>query len=292
MEEDGFIGVFDSGVGGLSVWSEIVRQLPHARTVYVADQAHVPYGCRSLMEVRAFAEVITRFLLDQGAKIIVIASNTTSAAALYHLRERFPDVPFVGMEPALKPAIERTRTGAVGVMATPATFQGGLFANLVKRYSGDVCLLCQPCPGLVEAVEAGALDCAETEVLLKKYLGPMVDADVDQLVLGCTHYPFLRPLIQRLVNPGTTVIDPAAPVARQVAKVLAERGTRGPSSRHSNPHGNRNGKHVFFTSNDVSSFTHRIRQLLSNSLADGPNVRPLAWLEDRLEMDPGWDEER
>ncbi len=286
MEEGGFIGVFDSGVGGLSVWSEIVRQLPHERTVYVADQAHVPYGCRSLDEVRAFAEGITRFLLDQGAAIIVVASNTASAAALYHLRKTFPRVPFVGMEPALKPAVERTGTGAVGVIATPATFQGELFTNLVKRCNGDVRLHSQACPGLVEVVEAGALDCTETESLLKSYLSPMIEADIDQLVLGCTHYPFLRPVIERLMGPGTTVIDPAPSVARQVANVLTQQGTRTAmaSSTDSKPRCRHEADHIFYTSSDVAAFSHVIKQLLSPSLADRPVVRPVVWPADRMEM--------
>jgi len=286
MGDNGYIGVFDSGVGGLSVWREIVRQLPRERTVYVADQAHVPYGCRSLGEVRGFAEEITRFLLGQGCRIIVIASNTTSAAALYHLRKMFPDVSFVGMEPALKPAIERTRTGAVGVIATPATFQGELFANLVKRYTEDVWLLSQACPGLVEAVEAGALDCDETEALLEKYVSPMIEADVDQLVLGCTHYPFLRPVIERLMGTGTTVIDPAPSVARQVAHVLTQQEARTPSSINPKP-GGYHGNHIFYTSSDVPAFSHLIEQLLSPSLADQPDVRQVAWQANRLEMQPG-----
>jgi glutamate racemase len=286
MGVGGFIGVFDSGVGGLSVWREIVRQLPYERTLYVADQAHVPYGCRSLDEVREFAERITRFLLDQGAGIIVIASNTTSAAALYHLRETFPDVPFVGMEPALKPAIEQTRTGAVGVIATPATFQGELFASLVKRWTEDVCLLSQACPGLVDAVESGALDCYETEALLERYLSPMIEADVDQLVLGCTHYPFLRPVIERLMGPGTAVIDPAPAVARQVAHVLIERQPELPFSVDPNTCGHNDSKHTFYTSGDVTVFTHLIAQLMGFTLEDRLDVRPVAWLAGRLELQP------
>ena len=286
MRNGGCIGVFDSGVGGLSVWREVVRQLPHERTVYVADQAHVPYGDRSLDEVREFAEEITRFLLDQGSRIIVIASNTTSAAALYHLRETFPDVPFVGMEPALKPAIEHTRTGAVGVMATPGTFEGELFANLVKRYTEGVWLLSQSCPGLVESVEAGALDCNETEALLEKYLSPMIEAGVDQLVLGCTHYPFLLPVIERLMGPGTAVIDPAPSVARQVAHVLTQLETEKPSPGDPGARDYHNGNHVFCTSSDVTEFADLIEQLLTPSPADPPKVRQVAWLADRLELEP------
>lgn len=288
MEVGGPIGVFDSGVGGLTVWREIVRQLPRERTVYVADQAHVPYGCRSLGKVRKFAEGIARFLLDQGVRIVVIASNTASAAALYHLRQMFPDMSFVGMEPALKPAIERTCTGAVGVIATPATFQGDLFANLVKRYTENVSVLSQACPGLVEAVEAGAIDCNETEALLEKYLAPMIGAEVDQLVLGCTHYPFLRPVIQRLVGPGTEVIDPAPSVARQVAQVLTTRQeTKTPSSIGSTPCNRDDVDHIFYTSGDVTAFTQLIKQLVSPSLIDPPDVRSIVWMADRLEIKAG-----
>jgi len=214
------IGIFDSGVGGLSVWREIARQLPLEDTLYLADQAHVPYGSRSLNEVREHSEGITRFLLGWGAKIIVVACNTASAAALHHLRRTFPDVPFVGMEPAVKPAVERTRTGVVGVIATQATFQGELFASLLERYAGDVGVLIQACQGLVEAVEAGALDTPETEALLRHYLTPLIEAGADQLVLGCTHYPFLRPLIERVV--GCLLYTSPSP--------RDQRGSRMPSS--------------------------------------------------------------
>jgi len=283
MRGHGFIGIFDSGVGGLSVWRQVVRQLPGQATLYLADQAHVPYGSRSLNEVCEFAEGITRFLLAQGAKIIVIASNTTSAAALYYLRDLFPDVPFVGMEPALKPAIESTRTGVVGVIATPVTFQGELFANLVKRYTNGVSVLSQACPGLVDAVESGALDTPETTALLEKYLLPMVEAEVDQLVLGCTHYPFLRPIIERFMGPGTTVIDPAPSIARQVAHILAQREPEKASQLKSGPFPNFEDRHIFYTSGDAASFTEMTKRLLSPALGGKPDVRAVRWQGMRLD---------
>ena len=224
MSDPRFIGVFDSGVGGLSVWREIARQLPHERTLYLADQAHVPYGSRQLAEVRELSAGITRFLLDHGVKIVVIACNTASAAALHYLRRAFPHVPFVGMEPAVKPAVERTHNGVVGVIATQATFQGELFASLVARYAAGVRVLTQVCPGLVEAVEAGRLDTPETEARLRQALTPLIEGGVDQLVLGCTHYPFLRPAIERVVGTNVAVIDPAPAIARQTGRVLARRG--------------------------------------------------------------------
>ncbi len=273
----GFIGIFDSGVGGLSVWREIALQLPYESTLYLADQAHVPYGSRSLTEVREFAEGITRFLMAQGAKIVVIASNTSSAAALYHLRNLFPDVPFVGMEPALKPAIERTRTGVVGVIATTATFQGEPFANLIRRYTNGVSVVSQACPGLVDAVETGALDSPETTALLERYLSPMIEADVDQLVLGCTHYPFLRPIIEKWMGPGTEVIDPAPSVARRVAHILAKANRKATSDSASSRNRNFEGRHIFYTSGDTAAFTRMIERLVFPVAGSYPDVRAVAW---------------
>jgi glutamate racemase len=284
MRGNGFIGIFDSGVGGLSVWREVVRRLPHEATVYVADQAHVPYGSRSLDEVCRFAEGITRYLLAQGAEIIVIASNTTSAAALYYLRGLFPDVPFVGMEPALKPAIERTRTGVVGVIATPVTFEGELFANLVERYTNGVSVLSQPCPGLVDAVESGALDDPETAALVESYLSPMIDAQVDQLVLGCTHYPFLRPVIEKLMGPDISVIDPAPSVARQVVQMLARRDPEVAFRTNSEQCRNFEDYHTFYTTGNAALFNEMIKRLLAPNLAGTPDVQSVSWQGDSLEL--------
>ena len=155
---DGPIGIFDSGVGGLSVLKAIHQELPHERLIYLADQAHVPYGPRPLGEVRALAEGISRYLLSQGAKLIVVACNTASAAGLHYLRQVLPEVPFVGMEPAVKPAVENTNSGVVGVLATPATFQGALYASVVERFAQGVTVLQDTCPGLVSQIEAGHLE--------------------------------------------------------------------------------------------------------------------------------------
>jgi glutamate racemase len=276
MEVPYAIGIFDSGVGGLSVWREIVHQLPQETTVYVADQAHVPYGSRHLTVVQELSEAITRFLLDQGARIIVVACNTASAAALYHLRRTFRRVPFVGMEPALKPAIERTRTGVVGVIATKATFQGELFASLLDRYAADIQVLSQECPGLVEAVEAGELDTPGTEDLLQSCLRPLIEAGADQLVLGCTHYPFLRPAIERIVGTNVTVIDPARAVACQTGRVLQQQGL------WANP--NTMNHHVFYTSGDVPVFTKTIGRLVPTIEKDVARIeiRAAHWSDGHL----------
>lgn len=268
MAKLGPIGVFDSGVGGLSVWREIARQLPSEDTLYLADQAHVPYGSRSLTEVRRFSEEIARFLLGKGAKIVVVACNTASAAALHHLRHTFPHAPFVGMEPAVKPAVERTHADGVGVIATQATFQGELFSSLVERYGGEVKVLTQVCPGLVEAVEAGELETAETDTILRTCLAPLIDAGIDQLVLGCTHYPFLRPAIERVVGRGVNVIDPGPAVARQTGRVLAQRGLE--------THDETPGNHRFYTTGEAKSL-RRMIQYLMPEYGEQAGVRPARW---------------
>ncbi len=249
------VGVFDSGVGGLSVVRELMRQYPAQPFIYFADQLHVPYGQRELVEIRKLAEGITRFLLAEGVRVVVIACNTASAAALHWLRGEFPLVPFVGMEPAIKPAAERTRCGQVGVIATEATFQGELFASLLDRYASHVAVHMQACPELVPLVEAGELDSERTRRAVRGYLAPLLAVGVDQLVLGCTHYPFLRPVIEEVAGPGVEVIDPAPAVARQTGRVLAQHGwlaaEKEPSERR------------FCTSGDPIRFHDAVRTLLA-----------------------------
>ncbi|MGQ0600222.1 MAG: glutamate racemase [Anaerolineales bacterium] len=243
------IGIFDSGVGGLSLLRHIRAQLPHADVLYFADSGHVPYGPRPLLEVRGFAEAITRFLLDRSARVIVIACNTASAAALKYLREKLVDVPFVGMEPAIKPAAEHTRTGVVGVLATPATFQGELFASIVERFAREVKVLRQVCPDLVQQIEAGELDTPKTEAMLRGWVEPMLAQNIDALVLGCTHYPFVIPLLEKICGPGVRVIDPAPAVAKQVGRVSSDRG-QGTA-----------GRLTYFTSGEVKAFERALNEL-------------------------------
>lgn len=229
-----------------------MRHLPQQDVLYFADSAHVPYGERSVREIRAFCRAITAFLRDQGAGVVVVACNTASAAALHRLRAAF-DLPIVGMEPAIKPAAERTVSQRVGVIATRATFQGQLFARLVARFAGDTVIHTQECPGLVERIEAGLLDDPGTEALLEGYLSPMLEAGIDELVLGCTHYPFLRASIERLVGPDVAVIDPAPAVARQTARVLAQRGwVRAEGA----------GQVAYFTSGDPDDFRAKVHHLV------------------------------
>ncbi|MGB9897042.1 glutamate racemase, partial [Thermanaerothrix sp.] len=241
-------------VGGLSVLRAIRALLPQHPVIYLADQAHVPYGPRSLEEVRGFAEGITRFLLRHGARVIVVACNTASAAALYHLRTMYPDVPFVGMEPAVKPAAEQTQTGRVGVLATPATFQGALYASVVERFASHVRLYQDTCPGLVEAIEAGDLNGETPRQILERALRPMLAEGIDTVVLGCTHYPFVIPLIQEITGAEVRVIDPAPAVARQTQRVLDQRGWLTPLGRA--------GKVRFFTSGEVERLRMQVQRLL------------------------------
>jgi len=262
------IGMFDSGVGGLSVLRALRAQFPHESVLYFADQGHVPYGPRPLEEVRAFATAITRFLLDQGAKMIVVACNAASAAALHALRRAFPQVPFVGMEPAVKPAAESTRSGVVGVLATPATFQGALYASVVERFADNVRLLQDTCPGLVGQIERGALDDSATRAILERALRPMLAQGMDTVVLGCTHYPFVIPLIQEIVGPAVRVIDPAPAVARQIGRILEAMRLKASATATGRLHG--------FTSGDATALTAAFAHLLGVSVP----VTPVRWTED------------
>lgn len=217
------IGVYDSGLGGLSVLRAIRALLPCHDLCYLADTAYCPYGPRPPAEVRARALACAGWLVAQGAGLVVVACNTASSAALELLRTALP-IPIVGMEPGIKPAIAATRTRRVGVLATDGTLTGERFAGLVERFAGDVRVQTMPCPGLVEQVEAGDLQGPRTRALLTRYLAPLQAGGVDTIVLGCTHFPFLTPLIAELAGPGVMIIDTGPAVARQVARVAAERG--------------------------------------------------------------------
>ncbi|PTU78995.1 glutamate racemase [Pseudomonas indoloxydans] len=215
------IGVFDSGVGGLSVLREIRQLLPNESLLYVADSGHVPYGEKSPEYIRERCVLITEHLLAQGAKALVLACNTATAAAAAELRERYADLPIVGMEPAVKPAAAATRSGVVGVLATTGTLKSARFAALLDRFANDVRVVTQPCPGLVECIETGELQAPATRELLQGYVAPLLAEGCDTLILGCTHYPFLRPLLSELVPASVTLIDTGAAVARQLQRLLS-----------------------------------------------------------------------
>ncbi len=218
------IGAFDSGLGGLSIIAEIRRLLPAEDIVYYADNGYCPYGGRSDEWLRERSLYLARFLIERGAKVIVVACNTASAAGLEHLRATF-SVPVVGLVPAVKPAVAATRTGTVGVLATNGTNRGRLLSDVIDRFAtpANVKVVVAAPTGLVEAVEAGELDTPETAEAVRRAIEPMLEQGVDALVLGCTHYPFLKPLLRQIAGEGMRLIDSGDGVARQTKRVLEAR---------------------------------------------------------------------
>lgn len=218
------IGVFDSGLGGLTILSHIAAIAPQADVLYIGDRARAPYGSRPLAEVRSFSREITARLLAEGAEIIVVACNTASAAALHELRVEFPAVPFVGMEPALKPAASGTSSGIVGVVATAGTLNGPLYESVVQRFGVGVQIVEAACPDWVELVEAGAIGTQQSLISVKRGLEPLLAAGADHIVLGCTHFPLLRDEIITAIDGRAELIDPGPAVARQTVRVAEELG--------------------------------------------------------------------
>ena len=218
------IGIFDSGSGGLSVYRELVKLLPNEHYVYFADNANCPYGEKPAAFIQERGRAITDILLALGADIIVLACNTATAAAISTLRSEYPDVPFIGMEPAVKPAALGTKSGVIGVLATAGTLKGSKYLNTRGQFEDNVKIVERVGQGFVELVENGLLDGEEAEATVRASLQPLLDEGADIIVLGCTHYPFLAPLIQRIAGPEVTVIDPAPAVARQTLRVMKERG--------------------------------------------------------------------
>jgi glutamate racemase len=246
------IGVFDSGIGGVTVLRAIRELLPAEDLIYFGDSANLPYGEKSLEEIRCLSESVADFLLKEKCKLIVIACNTASAAALKHLRARHPEVNFIGMEPAVKPAAEQTQSGVVGVLATTATFQGELFASVVERFAQDVVVLRQPCPGLVQQIETGKSQAADTERMLRGWLEPMIENQLDTLVLGCTHYPFVMPTLKKILGEKVKIIDPAPSVARHVKRILDEKHLLNEQET---------GKTIYYTSGEVEKFRETLLTL-------------------------------
>jgi glutamate racemase len=215
------IGIFDSGVGGLSVALAIRKQLPWEDLVYVADSAHTPYGNKSQQFIVQRARAIVEFLLSQKVKAIVVACNTATVSAIAQLREEI-DIPIVGMEPGVKPAAELSTSGVVGVMATTQTLQSASFLTLVSRFAQNRQVVAQACPGLVEQVEAMDLTSLKTDTLLQSYLNPLLEKGADRIVLGCTHYGFLSARIEQLVSGRAALVNTNEAVAREMARRLGE----------------------------------------------------------------------
>lgn len=252
------IGVFDSGLGGLSVLRELVTALPQERFIYVSDAGHCPYGGKRASEITDRAEAITDFLLSRGVKLVVVACNTATIAAIESLRATYA-VSFVGMEPAVKPAALLTRAGVVGVLATGAALAGEKLHRLIERHAAGVRVLTQPCPGLVERVEAGLIHSAETRALVERYTAPLLAQGADVLVLGCTHYPFLKQVIQDVVGPEVTLLDTGAAVARRAVSLLQ-------GERLATPAGG-NGGIRCYTSGDPQQVAETAAQLWGSALS-------------------------
>jgi glutamate racemase len=248
------IAIFDSGLGGLSVTQEIARLLPREHLIYLADSAHCPYGGRPLEEIRSLSLSVAGVLVERGAKVLVVACNTASGAALETLREIL-DIPVVGLEPALKPAARRSTARRVGVLATTATLRTERFRRLVERFGRGVEVFAQGCPGLVELVENGETEGPRVREALAPYLRRMTAAGVDAVVLGCTHYPFLRDEIAAGLGPGVEIHDSGLAVARQLRRVLRRAGRLAPA-------GNGPGRTELLTTGDPDEVAGAARRLL------------------------------
>ncbi len=254
------IGVFDSGIGGLSVAREILRKLPREHIIYFADTAHVPYGERSLNEIRYFALGITRFLIEQGAKAVVMACNMSSAVALDDARILWPDVPIIGViEPGARAAVKASGGKPIGILATTGTVKSGAYVSQIAAIDSSIQVSQQACPRFVPLVEAGLAESEEAEVAAREYVEPLVRAGCKVLVLGCTHYPFLRRAIELAAGADVVVVDPAEETAATLAHVLSEQGILSVSMA---------GTHEFYASGDVTSLKELGSRFLGLPISD------------------------
>ena len=258
------IGAFDSGLGGLTVVRALREQLPNERIVYVGDTAHVPYGGRSVEEVQRFSIAITRYLLEtHRTKAIVVPCNTATSAAVPLLRELFPHIPIIGTEPGVKPAAQATKTGVVGVLATVGTLTGDRMARLVSTFADGVTVLKQPCPRWVELVEAGKFDTPETVDAVRESVDPLLSRGADVLVLGCTHFPVLTPIIRQVAGGKVTIIDTTDAIVRRVTEVVCPPPRIGAT-----------GDLVLYATGDVVRFASGAQYLLGTPVPVSPLAIP------------------
>ena len=213
------IGLFDSGIGGTSIWKEVVKLLPYENTIYLADSKNAPYGEKSADEIVALSIKNTEFLISKGCKLIIVACNTATTNSIDYLRTNY-SIPFIGIEPAIKPAALFSKTGAIGILATKGTLTSKLFEKTANEYTKTITTIKQDGEGLVPLIEAGKLNSVEVKKLLEKYLKPMLQFDIDHLVLGCTHYPYLIPQIKKIVGESVKIIDSGEAVAKQTKAIL------------------------------------------------------------------------
>ena len=244
------IGVIDSGLGGLTVWRELVKVLPHESFIYFGDSGYCPYGSRSPEAITRRVRTIVDFLIEKQCKLIVVACNAITAACIAYLRGHY-DIPFVGMEPAIKPALLETRTRAIGVLATQRTLEGELFDRTKTAYGNGIAVIEQVGHGLVEFVEALDFDGPDTMKRLSDFLRPMIARNIDYLVLGCTHYPFLEPAMREILGDAVTIVNPAPAVARHATHLIKTQGLARSSTQPPNAS-------VFYTTGDKT----RLERLL------------------------------
>jgi glutamate racemase len=255
----GPIGVFDSGLGGLTVAGELLRNLPNESIVYLADTAHVPYGERPLEEIEGFAVGITGYLIDRGAKAVVMACNMSSAVALQSAREAYPNIPILGViGPGARAAVA-TGSKAIGVLATTGTVRSGAYGRNIRKLEPEAQVWEQPCPAFVPLVEAGLADSEEAEVAVRQCVEPLIESGADTLILGCTHYPFLREAIVRAA-PNARIIDPAEETVRELSKILNERGIENDGDED-------DLDHIFIASGDADGFARLGGKFLGREIA-------------------------
>nr|WP_298794268.1 glutamate racemase [uncultured Allomuricauda sp.] len=250
------IGIFDSGVGGTSIWKEIQKMLPNESVIYLADGKNAPYGTKSKEEILRLSIKNTELLLEKGCKLIVVACNTATTNAIDYLRTTY-EVPFVGIEPAIKPAALKTKTKKVGILATKGTLSSSLFHNTSKLHASGIEVVEREGTGLVDLIERGQVNAKETYLLLQKYIAPMLEAGIDCLVLGCTHYPYLIPQIQKMVPTDLNIIDSGEAVARQTRAVLEQQNLLAISRKNLS-------EHQFYTNRELE---------VLKSFVMGPNIQ-------------------
>jgi glutamate racemase len=236
------IGIFDSGIGGTSIWKEVVKLLPNENTIYLADSKNAPYGEKSTEEIIALSIKNTEYLISKGCKLIIVACNTATTNAIDYLRKNY-SVPFIGIEPAIKPAALLSKTGAIGILATKGTLSSKLFEKTTKEYTRNITTIEQDGEGLVSLIEEGKLNSPELNNLLSKYLKPMLNFNIDHLVLGCTHYPYLIPQIKQIIGENITIIDSGEAVAKQSKAILEKHNLLSTSTTKSH--------HQFYTNAEL-----------------------------------------
>ena len=256
--DDRPIGIFDSGVGGISIWKEINTLLPTEHTIYLADSKNAPYGNRPEKEILDLSIKNTRLLLEWNCKIVVVACNTATTNAIDYLRKNFK-IPFIGIEPAIKPAALKSKSKTVGVLATKGTLASSLFHSTSEHHASDIRIIEREGTGLVRLIEAGKAESKTSRDLLEIYLAPMLEAGIDHLVLGCTHYPFLIPILGKILPKGVKIIDSGEAVARQTRAVLEKKGLLNNAAK--------NGSARFYSNSDVSTLKQFLKEEGQNKIS-------------------------